>query len=207
MKPYVVKQGDHLTKIALSFGVDPEETWNHTRNAELRARREPNLLAPGDILYVPPSRRQGLPFTEGATNRYRATVPRAPLRIGFQAAGKAIADEPFEIRGLGRPLTGATDGSGVLCIEVPVHMREIDVHFTRLDVVFPVLVGDMNPVDELSGIRKRLEQLGYYRGFETIEADVRDRLAIESFQRQSGIESTGELDEATKKALAEVYGS
>lgn len=207
MKPYVVIQGDHLAKIAFNLGVDPDETWNHPHNTELRARREPNLLAPGDILYVPTSRRQGLAFSQGATNRYRATVTLAPLRIAFQAAGKAIADEPFEVRGLGSPLTGTTDGAGVLCIEVPVHVREIDIHFTRLDLVFPVLIGDMDPVDELSGIRKRLEQLGYYRGFETIETDVRDRLAIESFQRRSGIEPTGKFDEATKKALVDVYGS
>ncbi|HRI65215.1 MAG TPA: peptidoglycan-binding domain-containing protein [Polyangium sp.] len=207
MKPYLVKQGDHLAKIAFCLGIDPEETWNHPLNAELRAQREPNVLAPGDILHVPISHRQGLPFTQGATNRYQGAIPRAPLRIVFQAAGKAIADEPFEVRGLGWPLAGATDGSGILCIEVPVHVHEIDIHFTRLDVVFPVLIGDMDPVEELSGIRKRLEQLGYYRGFESIEADVRNRLAIESFQRRSGIEPTGKIDEATKKALVDVYGS
>jgi LysM domain len=116
MKPYVVKQGDHLTKIALSFGIDPEETWNHPRNAQLRARREPKLLAPGDILYVPMSRRQGLSFTEGATNRYRGTVPPVPRRITFQAAGKPIADEPFQVRGLGWPLNGTSDRLGLVHI-------------------------------------------------------------------------------------------
>lgn len=207
MKPYVVNQGDHLVNIAFRLGIDADETWNHPRNAELRARRHPNILAPGDILFIPTSSRQSLPFIQGAKNRYTASIPCTTLRITFQTAGKAISDEPFEVEGLGRPFSGKSDGAGLVNIEVPAHVQQIDIHFTRLELVFPVLIGHMDPVDELSGVRKRLEQLGYYQGFEHIEADIRDRLAIESFQRKCGIEATGTLDDATKTALVEAYGS
>jgi len=144
---------------------------------------------------------------QGAKNRYTASIARTTLRITFQAAGKAISDEPFEVQGLGSPFSGKSDGTGLVCIDVPAHVRQIDIHFVRLQLVFPVLIGHMDPVEELSGLRKRLEQLGYYRGLEDIDAGLSDRLAIESFQRKCGIEVTGIPDEATKRALVEAYGS
>ena len=36
-KVHVVRQGEYLRKLAHRFGVDPDELWNHPKNAELKA--------------------------------------------------------------------------------------------------------------------------------------------------------------------------
>jgi hypothetical protein len=63
MYPYVIKQGDYLAKIAHRFGFDAIAVWNDETNATLRTvRPNPNILYPGDVLYVPgPSARPPAP--------------------------------------------------------------------------------------------------------------------------------------------------
>ena len=36
MKPYVVKQGDYLLKIAHLAGFDADDVWGHAKNADLK---------------------------------------------------------------------------------------------------------------------------------------------------------------------------
>ena len=52
--PYVVRQGDHLRSIAFSRGLDPDAVWQGDANSTLRKQRpNPDLLAPGDVLFLP----------------------------------------------------------------------------------------------------------------------------------------------------------
>src|SRR4030095_14342956 len=52
---YTVKQGDHVAGIAFRFGLSDFRTiWDHPNNTELKNKRQnPNVLFPGDVLYVP----------------------------------------------------------------------------------------------------------------------------------------------------------
>ncbi|TKD11750.1 LysM peptidoglycan-binding domain-containing protein [Polyangium fumosum] len=207
MKSYVIRQGDYLAKIALRFGIAADEIWKHPKNSELRAKRKPNLLVPGDVLFVPEPARPSLPFRCGTTNRYKADVPKVPVRVTFQVGGKAIANEPYEVEGLAAPQTGESDASGKVTLQVPAHVREVRVRFTKMGMVFPVMIGDMEPIDEPSGVRKRLEHLGYMQGLEMFDADKRLRIALASFQRATGLHVSEEADEATKEALVSAHGS
>lgn len=55
MATYIVKPGDNLTVIARRFGLASwRELYNHPRNADFKRKRpNPNLIHPGDKLYVP----------------------------------------------------------------------------------------------------------------------------------------------------------
>lgn len=55
MATYIVKKGDNLTHIARRFGIKSwRALYNHPRNADFRRKRpNPNLIYPGDLLYVP----------------------------------------------------------------------------------------------------------------------------------------------------------
>ena len=51
---HTVEQGEWLNSIVREAGVgDPERVWNHPKNANLAARREKEVLFPGDKLYLP----------------------------------------------------------------------------------------------------------------------------------------------------------
>ncbi len=54
MRPYVVRQGDYLVKLAFVHGFDAEEVWNDPKNEEIRGRRaDHNILAPGISFICP----------------------------------------------------------------------------------------------------------------------------------------------------------
>lgn len=210
MKPYVVKQGDYLEKIAHALSFDPGTVWDDPKNADLKKNRDPNLLHPGDILYVPDRKQQWLPLKMGTDNLYVATVPRTSVRLAFKYIDKPRANEPYVIYGMGEPEEGTTDGDGLVEIKAPVHIREIQVSFPDSRVTYPVQIGDMDPIEETTGVRKRLQHLGYGAGAgtgEDLEDDLEaaDKLAILAFQQDQGIEPTGALDDATRAALAKAH--
>jgi LysM repeat protein len=53
--PHVVVPGDYLTAIAYAAGVTVDDIWNDPANAQLKElRSNPEMLAPGDVVYVVP---------------------------------------------------------------------------------------------------------------------------------------------------------
>ena len=213
-RPYIVRQGDHLARLAFIHGFEADEVWNHERNGELREMgRTPELLAPGDVLYLPVKPKEGLSFSANTSNRYQARVPQIKVSMVFKDADRILADEPYEIHGLGtdgssgQPETRKTDAAGKIDLELPVTTREVTIVFPGPNVAYEVRVGDMDPLAELSGIQKRLENLGYLpRERESAAEGAYVQSAIAAFQKRHGLSPTGTLDEATTKLLKDEHG-
>ncbi|MFO0618677.1 MAG: type VI secretion system tip protein TssI/VgrG [Polyangiaceae bacterium] len=208
LQPYVVRQGDYLDKLAFVYGFDADKVWSDGKNSDLKEKRKvPNLLHPGDVVYFPRGPRKGLDLQKGTSNDYTATVPKTKVRIKFVE----LTNAPYVVEGLGAKIEGTTDQEGMAAFEVPVHVREVQVLFPKANLKFPVMIGDMDPVDEASGARKRLQHLGHqgYPAADASESDVEaaDREALLAFQKARGLEQTGELDDATKAAIVREHGS
>lgn len=208
MRPYVVRQGDYLTKLAFIHGFDAEEVWNDAKNDEIRGRRgDHHVLAPGDIIYIPVKAKQGLPIVKGSANRYRAKVPKVEVVLVFMDGDRPLASEQCEVRGLGeidsaKPFT--TDDDGKLTLDIPVTTREVSVIFPKGEgMAFQFHIGDMDPVSEPSGVKKRLCNLGHLPGYfdDTEEDSELLKKAITDFQSRWGLQASGEVDEATREEL------
>lgn len=79
---HIVQAGDCIDSIAVRFGFFPDTLWKHGDNAELKEKRkDPNVLAPGDIVVIPDKR---VKEESGATEQHhkfkRKGVP-AKLRM------------------------------------------------------------------------------------------------------------------------------
>jgi hypothetical protein len=193
MTPYIVRQGDYVTKLAAVHGFDADEVWNDPKNEDLRKLRpDPNILAPGDILYIPENKKDELPIEKGTENNYSAKVPEVEIALVFQDQdGKPIAGEDYQILGLTQegapPPADQTKDDGVITLKVPVTLREASVTFPRRALTFVVGIGDMDPKEEMSGIVKRLDNLGfYYVDAELgIDPDTALRSATIAFQRST----------------------
>ena len=213
-RPYIVRQGDHLARLAYVHGFDAAEVWSHERNAELREMGcKPELLAAGDILYLPIKPKEGLAFSAGTSNRYQARVPTVNVSLAFKDADRVLADEPYEVHGLGTDGSAGqtqerkTDADGKVQLELPVTTREVTIVFPRQNVAYEVRVGDMDPVAELSGIQKRLENLGYLpRERESASEGAYVQGAIAEFQKQHGLSPTGTIDNDTSNLLRDEHG-
>jgi uncharacterized protein involved in type VI secretion and phage assembly len=211
LQPYVIRQGDHVAKLAFVHGFDADAVWNDGKNAELKAKRKkPSIVHPGDILYFPRAKQEGLALSKGTSNPYTVDIPKKTLRLVFK--DDRLFGAKYVIEGLGAPLEGATDGEGVLTAQIPVHLREVNVVFPAVHVEYGVLLGDLDPIEETTGVRKRLEHLGHRAATQgdsesDAEAEAADREAIAAFQTAQGMEATGTLDDATRAALADAHGS
>lgn len=203
MRPYVVRAGDTLGRIARTNGHAPESLWSHPRNAELRAlRAHSEVLLPGDVLYLPDAVPAGPAFRKGADNAYAAEVPTVVVRLTLRHEGAALADEPCVLLGAGEPRELRSDAGGVVTLSVPGHAELVDLVLVERGVKIPVAVGHLDPVDSPSGQAQRLRHLGY------LDRGAADGLsaAVATFQRAEGLAVTGSLDETTRTALARAHG-
>jgi hypothetical protein len=214
MKPYVIKQGDYLTRIAHRLGFPPEEVWNHAKNAELKkTRRDPDTLKAGDIVFIPDVPKKKNPYTKETENKYVAELPKLPVSLSVSHNGEPIKDAKFVVKGLDEEIEGTTNGEGKVEFEVDVNVREVLVELPDDKKAYRMLLGDLDPVDEPSGARQRLTQLGYYSaklaGEDQYVAHDAKHLAatLKAFQKQQGLDPSGLLDKSTADALVAAFGA
>lgn len=206
MRPYIIRQGDHLDSIAHSAGFDADEVWSHPRNNDLRARRpDRTLLCPGDVLFVPDRALARRSVSLGGANPYATSVPAVRLALRLQLDDKTLADTPWRATGPAFEAEGKSTSDGVIELDVPITAREIVVNLPEQRMEWVVLVGGLDPLEESSGMRERLRNLGFLPRDGDDEGDEL-RAAIEAFQRSRGIEPRGEADETTRAALREAHG-
>lgn len=203
MRPYVIRQGDFLAKLAVRFGFDAGTVWNDPSNRALRDLR-PNhdILAPGDVLHIPAEAAPGAMLVKGAANVFTARVPTVRVEVALKAAGAGDADNPFcncayELHGLAETRRGAADADGRVRLELPVDTSEVFLVFRSISALVPVRVGHLDPIDTASGVRQRLDHLGH-DGVET-------GAAIRAVQRTARLPETGILDAATRDALVAAH--
>lgn len=207
MGTYVVRPGEYLEQIAVRARVSADAIWNDPRNAALRAQgRTPTQLHPGDVLALPDAPPGRLVLRVGGFNGYTARVPLVKVPLMLTDEDGPLRDQPFVVEGLGAPLEGVTDGEGRATFEVPVRVREVTVFLPSRGLRFQIVVGNLDPITEPSGVYARLVNLGYAHGGGSPSA-VDLRHAVAAFQQSEELPVTGEVDDATRQRLAEVHGT
>jgi N-acetylmuramoyl-L-alanine amidase len=209
MPSYTIRQGDHLSRVALQFGFrDYRLIWDDPQNAELKQKRgNPNVLLPGDVLFIPP--RQQKTETRPTTDLhvFKLKGPMLMLRLvvrDFDNEPVANADCELEVEG--RKFALQTDGKGKIEQAIAATAENGVLRIPSLDLELPVKIGHLDPADEDSGWRQRLINLGYYAGAVEDSEEARLRNAIEEFQCDYGLKVTGELDNATRAKLKDQHG-
>jgi hypothetical protein len=166
MQPYVIRDGDYLAQLASKFGFDADTVWNDPSNADLqKLRPNPNILFAGDVLQIPDPPSQapaGTSLTPGSSNSFVSDAPTVSLSVTLAAQdASAYASRAYTIQELDQ-LTGLqTDGSGVLTFQAPVTLGVATVVFTDTGESWALSIGQLDPINTLSGIFQRLQNLGF----------------------------------------------
>ena len=204
-RTYTVKEGDGISSIAFRFGLFPESVWDDPKNRNLKERRkDPNVLFPGDVVYV---RDKELKEVEGTTeqrHRFRRKGVPEVLRLRFlDEGGEPRADIPYVLDVDGTLLDGTTDADGVLACRVPPNARHgsLTLGSGEEQEVLDLRLGHLDPVTEITGVQGRLDNLGYDCGDELGELGDETRRALCRFQTDHRLPVTGEADDATRQAL------
>jgi hypothetical protein len=219
LQAHVVKPGEYLASLAYRFGFDADAVWNAPKNADLKKLRDPNILAPGDILYIPmpPEGGVGLQVNAEASNDFAARVPTVVVELVIlDENGDPCANEPVEVVGLPQPLEDPqTKGDGSLSLEVSVVTESVTVGLPNRNQILQVWIGHLNPLDDasedLSGMAGRLANLGHLAAGDVkfTAADGSLATAVKTFQKANAgkLNETGTLDEPTRLALKKAHGS
>jgi len=225
MPRVIITQGHHISRLAKAYGLGSyEKIWNHAENANLKKLRgNPNVLLPGDEVFVPDFEEKAL---DGATDKtHTYTVSGKPLRLRLivqDSTGKPQPNVGASLDIEGKSLEVTTDGSGLIDEKIPPLAEHGSLKFADPEQApfaepVEVCIGHLDPIDTETGQIGRLNNLGYYAGSpeprpdgaSQEEQDERDRIlrsAIEEFQCDNKLTVDGICGPKTQKKLQDVYG-
>jgi hypothetical protein len=211
---HVVLQGEHLSQISAKYGfLDYRTVWDHPGNAELKAlRKTPNVLLPGDTVHIPDKLKKQESRGTGQLHRFQVPSPRLSLHIVLKDwANQPLANTECALQLEGKSIPLKTDAAGR--IRVPISITEAEATLTfkdpmvPFDLLVPIKIGHLDPVDSASGQMARLSNLGYItRPLEDVDDIVLTR-TVQEFQCDTDLPVTGECDAATQSKLKEMHGS
>ncbi len=216
---YTVQQGDHLSKITEVFGFSDYSTiWNHPKNADLRnLRQNPNVLFPGDSLFIPDHELRVESRSTDRKHTFIAKKPSLKLRLTLEDLyEKPIANAPC-LLALGSDFRRVTtDGVGRIEQDIPSNVRAAtlviqDAQTPFDNTQFDIKIGDLNPVEEVSGQIARLNNLGYFAGDVNQPEDISSpspefKSAVEEFQCDHGLAVDGICGVKTQSKLKQTHG-
>ncbi|MCY0989444.1 hypothetical protein OV203_20050 [Nannocystis sp. ILAH1] len=205
-----------MASIAVENGFRMETLWNHPDNARLKAlRKDPYVLAPGDVVRVPALRPRIEKGETDRVHRFRRRGVPEKFRMRFLDEGSPRADIPYVFEVGGEHRRGQTDADGWVEQWIPPGALQATLTLTPPapedgepleDEVYDLLLGALDPEDTERGARSRLRSLGYLT-FEDEDEDDAYALALYTFQLDEDLEPTGTLDAPTSRRLRAVYGS
>ena len=131
------------------------------------------------------------------------------LRIRVLLGDKPRRCEPYELKIGERVQRGTTDGNGNIECPIPARAMRGELRVGREPSVLQrtLLLGEVDPIDSVSGVQARLNNLDFQCGSVSGEMDSPTREAIREFQRSCGLTPTGDADADTRKRLQAEYGA
>ncbi len=206
MPQYTVKQGDCISSIAKQAGLLWSTVWNHPANQALKQLRlDPNVLLPGDSVFVPDIslREESRPVDQRHQFRLKEAAAQLKLQL-VDRKQKPRANLSYSLSVDGVLTTGSTDAQGFLTAPIQPNAVEalLIVHDPDKTETYRLPLGSVDPVTEDSGVGQRLANLGFLAEGRTDLAP-----ALAAFQQNQGLPATGQLDDATRAKLKSAHGS
>ena len=184
-----VKQGESVIALAEKHGLSAKTVWELPENEGLAKRRtNMNELQEGDVLVIPEKRVKRIKVSAGKAHRFRrATIPaRLQLKLADQGLPRASQDYTLTVGD--EVIEGKTDKKGVLDEAVPAQAKEGVLRIGPDEFELTIKFGHQDPHDEVSGVQRRLANLGYLKEKASGKLDDATRLALMDFEHRHELE-------------------
>ena len=160
---YEVVQGDCMSSIGFANGFFWRTLWDHPANRELKnARQNPNVLLPGDRVYIPPLEIKQEPRATDKRHTFvRKGVP-ARFTIVLQDLGTPRANEHYTLVIDGKFQEGVTDKNGTISTFISPNARGGRLLIGDNNDEILIDFGNIDPISEISGVQSRLKNLGFF---------------------------------------------
>lgn len=194
---------------------DWRRVWQLNENEDLRrARTSPHVLKPGDRVFLPERETGQEECATEKRHRFRCKRPGVMIRLIVRGPDhRELADRDYRLTVDGLDYRGKTGSDGLVEKRIPAGARvgQLTVWHRAGDAEcvgrWDLKIGELDPVDELSGVQARLNNLGFACGTPDGEMNPRTRAALRRFQTRFGLNVTGDPDGATRRALREKHAS
>ncbi|MGI9034512.1 MAG: peptidoglycan-binding protein [Pyrinomonadaceae bacterium] len=197
-----VGTGETTSSLAKKNGFFWKTIWDHPENAELKAKRQdPNVLFEDDEIFIP--EKQSKKVSKGTEQEHVFKLKGEPAKFKVQLLklGQPRANEEYVFELDNQLIDGKTDGDGKIEHFIPPDASSGRLIMKNGREVYPLRLGYLDPLDLISGVQQRLNNLGYSCGGEMGELGEQTKEALKSFQADNKLETTGEPDAATKAKL------
>lgn len=200
---YIISDGESVPSVAKDRGFFWKTLWD--KNPELKGKRKnPNVLLAGDVLKIPELDPATFSKPSDARHKFKRKGDPAKIKVKLSMMGEPRKNEKYVINIDGTVINGTTDGDGVLEQFIPGNAKSAVLLLDDGKEQHALNIGNLDPVDEVTGIQQRLENLGHSTGGELGEIGEATKEAIRKFQAKYNLEVTGEADAATKAKLSEL---
>lgn len=205
-----VRQGDCISSLAARYGFESwRSIYEHPSNADLRKTRpNPDLLYPGDEVFVPEVTTKVERCATGASHVFQVKRPKVNLRVVLCDDGdRPIADKRYVLRGPEVEREGRTDAGGLVEQPIPASLRSADLLVwldddgAEPDLEYTLLLGQLDPVETLTGVLARLHNLGYDCAVAGGINDGQTLAAVRAFRRHQGLPDGEAIDEVFRERL------
>jgi hypothetical protein len=211
---YEIQQGDYISKIAADHGFSDFGTiWEHPQNADLKTlRTTPNVLAPGDKLFIPDKEVRTEARSTDAKHEFVLSGKPLKLRVVIHdMTDKAVSGKPCDLKVSGSPDVTplSTDGTGMVEREIKPDAAagtlKLKDDSLPLDLNLELKIGHLDPLDQVTGQKARLNNLGYDAGEVNEELTLQFKSAVEEFQCDQKLAVDGDCGKNTQAKLKTVY--
>ena len=208
-RAYKVKPGDCISSIADRYGLFPGDVWGDAKNKKLKdERKDPNVLMPGDLVYVREKEEKEESCASDQRHRFRKKGVPEKLVVQFKLGDEPRADEEYVLEVDGTLSEGKTDKDGKIDVWIPPGAKKGKITFRNEGGEYDLDLGRLDPLSTISGVQGRLGNLGFYSGpvdgkmSEELERAIRDFKAHQDPKK----EPDGKLDDAARKAIRKAHG-
>ncbi len=207
-KIITAREGDCFINICKEEGFFGETVWNHPENQELRQKRKQlNIIKKGDRIFIPDFEIKEYSGETEQCHTFYLIGSLIQFSLTLLNLGQPRANEDFILKIDGKSRNGKTDENGTLNEQIPSKARYGLLLLGENQEEITINFGYIDPIDEISGVQQRLQNLGFYEGEIDDELNLETVAAIAEFQRSVELSGEGELNEETRQKLVEVNGS
>jgi N-acetylmuramoyl-L-alanine amidase len=184
------------------------QIYDHPKNAPLKKKRpNPNILAAGDIVYIPDKGDKTSAKPTDQTHDYEVKRNFIVYRtVVNDANGKPIAGTGYKLELPSETRSGVTDGNGLLEEKISLDIDSGKLILVDLKMSWKVHFGHLDPIDTIAGVKARLKSLGFLDGDISGSMDEKTKRALQKFQKENGLTVSGDIDADTRAKLVQMHG-
>jgi hypothetical protein len=203
---HVVEQGETIVALSERYGLFAQTIWDDPANADLRARRKRmDVLLPGDEVTIADRREKSVSAVTGRRHRFRRKGIPAIFRLVLREDGEPRVGVAWRLSLAGVESTGRTGDDGLIEQYVPAGSTEGKLYLDASEEPIVLRFGHMDPETSISGMRKRLANLGIPAPDDDDVEGQEWRYAVAALQARADLPQTGILDVATRDALIALH--